>query len=261
MIERPRARGWRASSRRRWPLLRSRPKARQVAVARLPPRGRRQARPNRPGTKRVTYQGITLAVPARWPVYRLAANPTRCVRFDKNAVYLGPPSENQNCPARILGQVAAVLVQPLDAAGVNRAMSRLKPAVVDGQPVAVAIASAVQPAYKMVSRRAHAEVVVTSGTNSTVANAVTASIRISAAPARSGRPSSAGPPGCRFSAAQLQVFPSIPAQRAALRSTAGAPSTLVPPPARPPWRRGVPPRTAASAYTLAAMRPLARSPT
>ncbi len=50
----------------------------------------------------------TIDVPAAWPVYRLARDPSRCVRYDQNAVYLGQPGANQQCPAHLAGRVATL---------------------------------------------------------------------------------------------------------------------------------------------------------
>jgi uncharacterized protein YraI len=63
-------------------------------------------------TKTVRYAGASFRVPASWPVYDLASNPSTCVRFDRHAVYLGTPGVNQNCPARAVGRTEALLVQP-----------------------------------------------------------------------------------------------------------------------------------------------------
>ena len=46
----------------------------------------------------VTYHGVEFDVPGSWPVYDLAADPSTCVRFDVNAVYLGHPAPT--CTAR-----------------------------------------------------------------------------------------------------------------------------------------------------------------
>ncbi|MDP9277067.1 MAG: DUF1906 domain-containing protein, partial [Actinomycetota bacterium] len=54
-----------------------------------------------------------------WPVYELAADPSRCVRFDRHAVYLGRPGANQRCPAHAVGRTEAILVEPLDDATVQ----------------------------------------------------------------------------------------------------------------------------------------------
>jgi Domain of unknown function (DUF1906) len=71
-----------------------------------------------PGAMRtVTYHGYEIDVPASWPVYDLAADPTRCVLFNQHAVYLGAPGTGQRCPARAYGRTGAVLVQPAVPSG------------------------------------------------------------------------------------------------------------------------------------------------
>jgi hypothetical protein len=66
-----------------------------------------------PATQAVTFQGYRLVVPANWPVYRLAAAPATCVRFNRHAVYLGRPSAQQSCSGQAAGRTEAILVQPL----------------------------------------------------------------------------------------------------------------------------------------------------
>jgi Domain of unknown function (DUF1906) len=68
-----------------------------------------------PATKAVSFQGYRIVVPASWPVYRLAAVPTTCVRFNRHAVYLGRPSAQQSCSEQAAGRTEAILVQPLSA--------------------------------------------------------------------------------------------------------------------------------------------------
>ncbi|MBR7829272.1 DUF1906 domain-containing protein [Actinospica sp. MGRD01-02] len=60
----------------------------------------------------INYHGYEIQVPASWPVYDLAADPTRCVLFNRHAVYLGTPGADQHCPTRAYGRTEAVLVQP-----------------------------------------------------------------------------------------------------------------------------------------------------
>ena len=60
----------------------------------------------------VEYHGYEIQIPVSWPVYNLAADPTRCVLFNQHAVYLGTPGADQRCPVRALGRTGAVLVQP-----------------------------------------------------------------------------------------------------------------------------------------------------
>ncbi|MDQ6805848.1 MAG: hypothetical protein M3065_12975, partial [Actinomycetota bacterium] len=67
------------------------------------------------GVKNVRYRAYSLRVPASWPVFRLASDPSACVRFDRHAVYLGRPSSRQLCPAHAVGRTEAILVEPLTA--------------------------------------------------------------------------------------------------------------------------------------------------
>jgi hypothetical protein len=64
----------------------------------------------------VSYHGYAIRAPASWPVYRLAGDPSRCVLFNRHAVYLGTPGADERCPARALGRTEAILVQPEPAA-------------------------------------------------------------------------------------------------------------------------------------------------
>jgi Domain of unknown function (DUF1906) len=66
--------------------------------------------------KTVRYRGYALRVPKSWPVFRLAADPSTCVRFNRHAVYLGAPGSQQLCPTHAVGRTEAILVEPLDGA-------------------------------------------------------------------------------------------------------------------------------------------------
>ncbi len=69
------------------------------------------------------YLGYGIRVPEAWPVYDLTRDPGTCVRFDRHAVYLGPVSPGQRCPAHAAGRTEALLLEPLSAhaAGVGAA--------------------------------------------------------------------------------------------------------------------------------------------
>ncbi len=54
-------------------------------------------------------------MPASWPVYRLGRGPTRCVRYDRHAVYLGRPGADQQCPAHLVGRTTTISVQAAPA--------------------------------------------------------------------------------------------------------------------------------------------------
>ena len=62
------------------------------------------------GTKAVEYGGYAINVPAAWPVYQLSAQPQRCVRYDRHAVYLGTPGPDQQCPAHLVGRTETVQI-------------------------------------------------------------------------------------------------------------------------------------------------------
>jgi len=58
---------------------------------------------------------VRLAVPPEWPVYDLARDPERCVRADRQAVYLGHAGVSPDCPAELVGRNETVQIEPLDA--------------------------------------------------------------------------------------------------------------------------------------------------
>ena len=60
----------------------------------------------------VRYDGVSVRVPASWPVFDLAKDPQRCVRLDVHAVYLGTPGPQQDCPAHLVGRSEALVIGP-----------------------------------------------------------------------------------------------------------------------------------------------------
>lgn len=71
----------------------------------------------RAGIRTIRYGGLTLHVPAGWPVFRLGAASRTCVRFNRHAIYLGDPGLDQTCPASALGRTEAILAQPAAGSG------------------------------------------------------------------------------------------------------------------------------------------------
>ncbi|MFE5210604.1 glycoside hydrolase domain-containing protein [Streptomyces sp. NPDC056600] len=67
------------------------------------------------GSRTVAYHGYRLDVPADWQVVDLTENPRACVRFDRPAVYLGAPGEQNDCPAHLVGRTAGIVVEPITA--------------------------------------------------------------------------------------------------------------------------------------------------
>ncbi|TDV44280.1 glycoside hydrolase domain-containing protein [Actinophytocola oryzae] len=66
-----------------------------------------------PAPRTVTYHGYQVDVPAGWRVVDLAKQPETCVRFDVETVYLGRPGAQNDCPTRLVGRTASLVVEPL----------------------------------------------------------------------------------------------------------------------------------------------------
>src|SRR5579875_1991768 len=60
----------------------------------------------------VTYDGYSVTVPASWQVFHLDSDPGQCVRYDINAVYVGSPGANQNCPSNLMGRAQTITITP-----------------------------------------------------------------------------------------------------------------------------------------------------
>lgn len=142
------------------------------------------------GTKTVTYGAFRFQVPASWPVYDLAHDPGRCVRFDMHAVYLGKPGPDQVCPARPRGRTDAVLVQPLDGAADAPSVRHLS-----APDPKMAVKESVARQQRVAIREAHVQLTVTYGERQSEAQRIIRSGHIvhQAAPARPSAPSPSAP--------------------------------------------------------------------
>jgi hypothetical protein len=76
------------------------------------------------GMQTVTYDGYSVTVPASWRVFHLDSDPGQCVRYDINAVYLGSPGANQNCPSNLIGRAATITITPAGVSGSSSQASR-----------------------------------------------------------------------------------------------------------------------------------------
>jgi hypothetical protein len=101
-------------------------------------------------TKRVGFRGVTVSVPADWPVRRLGGRPG-CVRFDREAVYVGDPTRS-TCPPHLVGRTGAVHLTT-------------------GSPQGV-----VAPDRVVTSARSSVTAVVSAGTDAALADRVAASV-------------------------------------------------------------------------------------
>jgi hypothetical protein len=63
--------------------------------------------------KTVTYLGYRFTVPGSWSVVHVSATSSTCVNFDRHAIYLGVPGQNQKCASGLFGTTEAIAVQPV----------------------------------------------------------------------------------------------------------------------------------------------------
>jgi hypothetical protein len=87
--------------------------------------------------QKVTFGGVQFGVPVGWPVYTLASDPTRCVRQDVHAVYLGQEGPSPSCPARLVGHTETVHVEALNVKSQPEAARATQTQVVNGLNVRV----------------------------------------------------------------------------------------------------------------------------
>jgi hypothetical protein len=87
--------------------------------------------------QKVTFGGVQFGVPVGWPVYLLANDPTRCVRQDIQAVYLGQEGPSPSCPSRLVGHTETVHVEPLNSKSQPQAARATQATVLNGLNVRV----------------------------------------------------------------------------------------------------------------------------
>ena len=138
--------------------------------------------------KTVTYLGYDFSVPAGWPVISTSPTSATCVRFDRHAIYLGDPGQNQDCPSGLLGTTEAILVQPSAA------------------PVSAASAAEDQASRRITVVSPGIDVTATYDTDPALVRQILASASLpSAAPGGTPAASSGGP--ARLNAAQRAAAP------------------------------------------------------
>jgi hypothetical protein len=72
----------------------------------------------------VEYDGYSVTVPSSWQVFHLDSDPRQCVRYDINAVYLGSPGANQNCPSNLIGRAETITITRAGVSGSSSQASR-----------------------------------------------------------------------------------------------------------------------------------------
>ncbi|HEX7186712.1 MAG TPA: DUF1906 domain-containing protein [Actinomycetes bacterium] len=87
-------------------------------------------------TQQISFRGATVTVPASWPVRRMTGR-AGCVRFDRQAVYVGDPA-SITCPPHIVGRTQAVHLTTGSVAGIT---TPDRVVTADGSPVSVVVSA------------------------------------------------------------------------------------------------------------------------
>ena len=114
--------------------------------------------------QQVSYQGLVFEVPKAWPGYQLANDPTRCVRYDVSAVYLGQEGPTPKCPANPIGHTDTVQVAPIDSQTQGLTTPATQPTTLNGLSVKVDPNATSNGAYTVVFPSLQLVAVVTIGT-------------------------------------------------------------------------------------------------
>jgi hypothetical protein len=133
------------------------------------------ARP--PAGRTVTFDGVSLRVPAAWPVVSLSRHPRACPRLNVHAVYLGTPGPDPVCPANLQGKTGAVLVQPVDTDGPDRRQATRR-TVIGGRPAWTNTDAAVTHTIIDILPSAGIEISLSYGRSPAVVRSVQSSVRM-----------------------------------------------------------------------------------
>ena len=117
--------------------------------------------------QRVTFDGLAFEVSTSWPVYTLSTDPSRCVRYDLHAVYLGQEGATPQCPANPIGHTDTVQVEPLNAQGQTDARVATQAETLNGLSVRVDPNPTTSGAFTVVFPSLQLVAIVTIGTPAT----------------------------------------------------------------------------------------------
>jgi hypothetical protein len=127
----------------------------------------------------VRYLQAVVEVPSSWSVDDLSADPSQCVRFDRNAVYLGAQGPNATCPAGVLGRTDAVQIEPLDAQTSADLLPGAQSEEINGLSVAVQPYSQTTHSFVAVVRSLGVVLTITWSRDDSVAQRILNSVRAS----------------------------------------------------------------------------------
>jgi hypothetical protein len=127
--------------------------------------------------KTVRYAGVSVRVPAGWPVVDLARHPRACPRLDVHAVYLGTPGPDPACPAGRLGRTTAVQIEPVTAASPDLRLAT-RQTVLGGRAARINPDSGVTHEITGIIPSAGAEIAISWGRDAGAARSIERSVRV-----------------------------------------------------------------------------------
>ncbi|MGH2785088.1 MAG: glycoside hydrolase domain-containing protein [Actinomycetota bacterium] len=140
--------------------------------------------------KTISYRGVSVSLPAAWPVVDLAEDPSRCARFDVSVVYLGHQGDDAVCPTILVGAAEAVHLEPWDAR-TDAVVGGMPQGKHNGEPARVEQGTSASGRTVIAFERPRTIVRVTFGDDEALADEIAASARASGA-VSSGSPSASG---------------------------------------------------------------------
>jgi hypothetical protein len=126
----------------------------------------------------VAFDGVSLRVPASWPVIDLSRQPRACLRLNRHAVYLGTPGPDPICPANLQGKTTAVTLQRVNP-GSPDLRQATRHAVIGGRAARTNTDAAVTHTMIDILPSAGVEVSLSYGRSPQAARSIQATIRIS----------------------------------------------------------------------------------
>jgi hypothetical protein len=130
-----------------------------------------------PPLRTVTFDGVSLKVPASWPVVSLTRHPRACPRLDVHAVYLGRPGPDPVCPVSPAGRSTAVTLEPVNRSSPDYRQAT-RATVVGGRIARTNPDAVVTHTINDIVPSAGVEISLSYGASAALARAVQASVTI-----------------------------------------------------------------------------------
>jgi hypothetical protein len=127
--------------------------------------------------KIVAFGGVSVSVPAGWPVIDLTSDPSACPILNVHAVYVGAANEAASCPAHVVGRTEAVQLEPWNGASSTSA-GPLAPSSVNGVSVLESRSVDVTHEIAFAVPSARVQVNVAFGSDPTLAQQIVQSLRV-----------------------------------------------------------------------------------